>query len=91
VSTSLIVGHTPNFDPGTDILAVNGNTRANAYYYNSDRRYKSDIVALSSPLKNLLKISGYHYYSTLEKKDTMGVIAQEVEAVYPELVQTDSQ
>jgi len=46
---------------------------------------------LKSPLENLLKISGYHYYSKLEKKDTLGVIAQEVEAVYPELVQTDSQ
>ena len=91
VRDSLIVGHLPDFDPGTDKLAINGNTRANAYYYNSDRRYKSDIVALKSPLENLLKISGYHYYSKLEKKDTLGVIAQEVEAVYPELVQTDSQ
>ena len=91
VRDSLIVGHLPDFDPGTDKLAINGNTRANAYYYNSDRRYKSDIVALKSPLENLLKISGYHYYSKLEKKDTLGVIAQEVEAVYPELVQTDGQ
>lgn len=69
---------------------MNGNTRSNAYYYNSDRRYKSDIVLLQSPLANLLKISGYHYYSSLENKDTLGVIAQEVEAVFPELVQTDS-
>ena len=90
IADTLTVGHPSSFNPGTDKLAINGNTRANAYYYNSDRRYKSDITPLSSALENLLKISGYHYFSKLENKDTLGVIAQEVETVYPELVQTDS-
>ncbi len=90
VSTSLIVGHAPNYDPGTDKIAVNGSTRANAYYYNSDRRYKSDIEVLKSPLENLLKLSGYKYFNKLSNKQDLWVIAQEVEAVYPELVQTDA-
>lgn len=90
VSTSLIVGHAPNYDPGTDKIAVNGSTRANAYYYNSDRRYKSDIEVLKSPLENLLKLSGYRYFNKLSNKQDLWVIAQEVETVYPELVQTDA-
>jgi hypothetical protein len=75
----------------TDRLAINGSTRANAYYYNSDRRYKSDIEVLKSPLANLLKLSGYSYFNNLSQKKDLGVIAQEVESVYPELVQTDAE
>ncbi|WP_310558569.1 tail fiber domain-containing protein [Flavobacterium sp.] len=90
ITDSLTIGFASTESAGTDKLKINGNTRADAYYYNSDRRYKSDIEVLTSPLANLLKISGYSYYSKLEKKDTLGVIAQEVEAVYPELVLTDA-
>jgi hypothetical protein len=68
VSDSLTIGHVATFDPGTDKLAVNGSARANAYYYNSDRRYKSDIEVLQSPLENLLKLTGYRYYNKLSKK-----------------------
>lgn len=68
---------------------VQGSVQANVYLYNSDRRYKSDITALQSPLENLLKLTGYSYYNKLSKKNDIGVIAQEVETVYPELVQTD--
>jgi Chaperone of endosialidase len=91
VTDALSVGHASTYDPGTDKLAINGNTRANAYYYNSDRRYKSDIEVLKSPLANLIKISGYSYFNKLSQKQDLGVIAQEVEVVYPELVQTDAE
>ncbi len=90
ISQNLTIGHPSTFDPGLDKLAVNGSTRANAYYYNSDRRYKSDIEVLQSPLENLLKLSGYSYYNKLSGKKDIGVIAQEVEAVYPDLVQTNA-
>jgi hypothetical protein len=46
---------------------------------------------LTSPLENLLKISGYSYHNKLSEKADIGVIAQEVEAVYPQLVQTDAE
>jgi hypothetical protein len=74
----------------TDKLQVVGTVRANSYVYNSDRRYKSDIEVLKSPLENLLKLSGYSYYNKLSGKKDLGVIAQEVETVYPDLVQTDA-
>ena len=90
VSNTLTVGHASTFDPGSDKLAVNGSTRANAYYYNSDSRYKSDIEALQSPLKKLLEITWYTYFNKLSNKKDIWVIAQEVESVYPELVQTNA-
>lgn len=90
ISQSLTIGHLSTFNPGTDKLAVNGSTRANAYYYNSDRRYKSDIVRLTSSLESLLKLSGYSYFNKLSQKTDIGIIAQDVEAVYPALVQTDA-
>jgi len=97
ISNSLIIGFSSTENPeSNDKLKINGNaqfvgsTRADGYYYNSDRRYKSDIEALQSPLENLFKLSGYTYFNKLSQKQDIGVIAQEVETVYPELVQTDA-
>lgn len=88
----LTVGHPIDFVPTTtDKLFVNGSVRANAYYYNSDARYKANIAVLTSPLEKLLSLHGYSYYNKLSEKNDVGVIAQEVEKVFPELVQTDTQ
>lgn len=91
ITDALIIGFPSTASAGTDKLKINGNTRADAYYYNSDRRYKSDIEVLSSPLANLLKISGYSYFNKLSQKQDIGIIAQEIETVYPQLVQTDAE
>lgn len=78
-----------NTSSGT-ITAGEGNfTVLNAgsfIYTSSDRQIKKDIQQLSDPLPQLLKIKGVSY--TLKRTDekTMGVIAQDVEEVYPELV-----
>jgi len=64
----------------------------------SDERYKTNIQALENPLEKILQIGGYSYdYKTAEfpnknfpKTQQIGVIAQEVEAVFPELVATDA-
>lgn len=92
VTQYLTVGHPANFVPTTtDILLVNGSTRANAYYYNSDRRYKSKITLIDNALEKLSSLHGYRYYNKLSEKNDIGVIAQEVEKAFPELVQTDTQ
>jgi len=64
----------------------------------SDARYKKDIIPLSDALTKMLKLQGVHYYwrtdefpqqkfdSTLQ----IGLIAQEVEKIYPELVKTNA-
>ena len=59
---------------------------------NSDRRLKKDIQTLSNALDNVTKLRGTYYYWKDSKKTTrrqVGVIAQEVEKVYPELVKTN--
>ncbi len=58
----------------------------------SDRRLKTNIVPLSSSLAKLSDLSGYNYLWKDKAKDQTlqtGVIAQEVEALFPELVSTD--
>jgi hypothetical protein len=62
---------------------------------NSDRRLKTNIQALSSTLPNIMQLGGYTYNwkdTTVRSKDLqIGLIAQEVQAVYPELVQTNEE
>ncbi|MCX4030307.1 tail fiber domain-containing protein [Endozoicomonas sp. SM1973] len=65
----------------------------------SDRRIKTDLVALQEPLKKLAKIEAYQYkipyidYNTLtlNLKDEIGVVAQDVKAVYPLAVYRDQE
>ena len=59
----------------------------------SDRRYKENIVGLESSLQNMLKLRGVSYYWKDKAKSSrrqIGLIAQEVEEVYPEFVHTDA-
>ncbi|WP_163834109.1 tail fiber domain-containing protein [Spartinivicinus ruber] len=63
----------------------------------SDRKIKTDPVALQEPLEKLSKIKAYQYkipyidYNTLtlNLKDEIGVIAQDVKTVYPLAVYRD--
>ena len=58
----------------------------------SDINLKANLKPLQNTLKNIDKITGYQYTRTdLEDKSKVhiGLIAQEVEVYYPELVKTD--
>ena len=57
----------------------------------SDRRLKENISLLQNTLSKLDQLGGYNYnYKADEKKKKqIGVIAQELEKVFPELVNTD--
>lgn len=58
---------------------------------NSDIRLKKDITQLANALSNIDKIRGVTYHwkdKNADQKIQIGVIAQEVEKVYPELVKT---
>ncbi len=61
----------------------------------SDERLKKDIVQLQSPLQRLLQIEGvnYHWKPELKKGSELqlGVIAQDVEKVFPEAVLTNKE
>jgi len=73
----------------------NGNaTLAGTLTQSSDKRLKTNISTLTGSLANLLQLGGYSYnWIDTEKRGTdkqIGVIAQEVEALYPELVRKDN-
>jgi hypothetical protein len=59
---------------------------AQNYFYESDRRLKENIVPLDDALGKIRKLNGYTYDWKSSKKSDIGVIAQEVEEVYPQLV-----
>ncbi len=58
----------------------------------SDRRLKRDFAPLASSLEKFSHLNGYHYYWKDKDRDQSlqtGLVAQDVEALFPELVKTD--
>ena len=63
-------------------------------YYSSDKNLKDNLVKINDPLLKINKLSGYSF-NWNDKQDTyevgsrdIGIVAQEVEKVLPEIVQT---
>jgi len=52
----------------------------------SDKRLKKDILEVSDPLSKISNIRGVTYTRVDTGEESVGVIAQEVEAIFPELV-----
>ena len=67
--------------------------RANAWNTFSDRSLKKDIVVIDSPTEKLNHLSGYYYYwkEGSDQNRQVGIVAQEVEEVLPEIVSTDAE
>jgi len=66
--------------------------RANAWNTFSDIRLKKNIVRISGALDIVSQINGVYYYwkDGVDRRRQVGVIAQEVEKVLPEVVSQDS-
>lgn len=78
---------------GTSIATLDssGNHTATAFLYSSDKRLKTDIRPLGHALDKLAAIQpvSFRFISpTLTSRTHLGVIAQEVETVFPEAVTT---
>jgi hypothetical protein len=70
-------------------LYVGGTIRATGTITaNSDIRLKSNITKIENALEKVGQISGYTYNTTYDDKRHGGVIAQEMEKVFPEIVNT---
>lgn len=72
-------------------VGVNGDgseALANNWAVFSDERLKRDFEIIPRPLEKLLSINGYYYYwdQGTDTSKKMGVKAQEVEKVFPEIV-----
>lgn len=66
---------------------------ANAFYYFSDARLKNNVTTLTNSLEKVLQLRGVSFDwkdAPRAGKKNIGVVAQEIEAVYPELVNTDA-
>ncbi|MCB1538761.1 MAG: tail fiber domain-containing protein, partial [Alphaproteobacteria bacterium] len=90
-----IYGYSGNIGIGTSTpaqaLEVNGSVLAAAYLYSSDARLKTDVAALPGQLDRLSALRPVSFKYTADQKGEthLGLIAQEAETVYPELVKTD--
>lgn len=73
-------------NPGDGTSAI-----ANYWYTYSDITWKRDITNISNPIEKLKKINGSYYFwkEGEDKSRQIGVIAQEIEEVLPEIVSTD--
>ncbi len=58
----------------------------------SDVRLKKDIEPLQNVMPDVMKLKGYTYYwkNNRDTTEQIGVLAQEVQKIYPQLVQADS-
>jgi hypothetical protein len=79
-------------------LQVNGDIIANSIAGSSDARFKTNITPITDPLQKVLALRGVNFnWNTsafpqrmFSDKRTLGFIAQEVEKVLPEIVQTEN-
>ena len=90
-NTAFVIGNGANADNRTDALTVlfDGTTTiAGDLSINSDARLKANIISLGSTLAKLLQIDGKTYTMKKDenKKQKIGVLAQDIEKVFPELV-----
>jgi hypothetical protein len=79
---------------GNGNIDATGTITAVTLTQTSDRTLKTNIQPLSNSLANTLKLRGVSYNwidKSKSQKEQIGLIAQEVETVYPEFVHTNEQ
>ncbi len=59
------------------------------FLYNSDSRLKQNILPITDSLTKVTALNGYTFDWKKDGKHDIGVIAQEVEKVFPDIVHTD--
>ena len=97
-NTAFVIGNGPNWGDRSDAFKVmfNGDatigndlTVSGDVVVSSDARLKANIVSLGATLAKLLLIDGKSYTMKKDGKQKIGVLAQDIQKVFPELVSTD--
>lgn len=76
------------------LFHVNGAAQATAWNVVSDRRFKDNIQTQKNALANVMRLRGVTYTWNKEEvkgKKDIGFVAQEVEEIFPEVVQTNTE
>ncbi len=74
----------------TGAITSTSTVTATAFYYTSDRRLKKNIKNIENPIDKILALRGVTFDWKKNNQSEIGFIAQEVEQVAPELVQTQN-
>tara|TARA_B110000483_G_scaffold226161_1_gene286514 strand:- start:396 stop:1856 length:1461 start_codon:yes stop_codon:yes gene_type:complete len=97
-NTAFVIGNGADTDNKADAFKVlfNGDTTigndltvSGDVVVSSDARLKANIVSLGATLAKLLLIDGKSYTMKKDGKQKIGVLAQDIQKVFPELVSTD--
>lgn len=76
---------------GVAWLIVQWNVTAAGFFYSSDRTLKKNLQPLKSSLEKILSLTGYLFQWKSDNTKDIGIIAQDVETVFPELVQVNKE
>ena len=97
-NTAFVIGNGTASNAKSDAfkVMVNGNTTigndltvTGDIVVSSDARLKANIASLGTTLAKLLQIDGKTYTMKKDGKQKIGVLAQDIQKVFPELVTTD--
>jgi len=72
-------------------LTVAGDVSASNFFYSSDQRLKKNIKTITNPLEKIIQLEGVSFNWKKDNKESIGLIAQDVEKIFPELVFTNEQ
>ncbi len=83
----------PAGDATTPTLSfyVQGNVYATAFFYSSDESLKKNIQKIPNALEKIKNLNGVLFNWKDDGRQDIGLIAQDVEKVFPEAVSTDKQ
>ncbi len=92
-----LIVETPTAQSEVYALYVVGNAYSTGTWNTSDERYKTNILPVKNALQNIVKLNGVTYDWNMErfpgkgfdKKKQIGLIAQDVEKIFPEMVKAD--
>ena len=85
---SVVLSASPTFTGtvGADAITATGDIAAANFNSTSDINLKENIQTIVNPLDKIIKLNGVTFNWKENQKPSIGVIAQELEAVLPELV-----
>ena len=67
-------------------LEVNGDVKGDSFTYTSDISYKKDVKTIKNPISKIQALRGVTFNWKKDNTPAIGLIAQEVEKVLPEVV-----